>query len=71
MNEEKQAILGEICALKSLLTDTDYQAIKHSEGVISDEDYAPIKAQRAAWRARINELQGELDETEENQEAAE
>lgn len=56
--------------MKSLLTDTDYQAIKHSEGVISDEDYAPIKTQRAAWRTRINELQDEL-ETQESAEAEE
>lgn len=47
----------EIFVLKSKLVETDYQAIKHSEGWISDEDYEPIKAQRQAWRDRINELE--------------
>ena len=54
MDERNQ---DEITALKILLRDTDYKAIKHSEGEISDEEYAPIRAQRAAWRARINELE--------------
>ena len=57
--EEDMRIQGEINALKQLLTNTDYKAIKHSEGLISDEDYAEIKAQREAWRARINELEEE------------
>ena len=52
--DEKQA---EINAMKILLRDTDYKAIKHSEGLISDEEYAEIKAQREAWRQRINELE--------------
>ena len=52
--EEKQA---EINAMKILLKDTDYKAIKHSEGLISDEEYAEVKAQREAWRKRINELE--------------
>ena len=55
--EEDMRMQGEINALKQLLTNTDYKAIKHSEGLISDEDYAEIKAQREAWRARINELE--------------
>ena len=54
---KRQAIIDEVNALKKNLFDTDYQAIKHSEGWISDEDYAPIKAQRQAWRDRINELE--------------
>lgn len=46
-----------ISDLKKALFETDYQAIKYSEGLISDEDYAPIKAQRQAWRDEINELE--------------
>jgi hypothetical protein len=49
-----------IMELKKLLADTDYQAIKHSEGLISEEDYAAIKVQRQAWRDEINELEAEL-----------
>lgn len=48
---------AEIDELKKNLVDTDYKAIKYAEGEISEEDYAPIKAQRQAWRDRINELE--------------
>lgn len=50
----------EIEQCKAQLSATDYQAIKHSEGLISDEDYAPIKAQRQALRDRINALETKL-----------
>lgn len=43
--------------LKKKLEETDYQAIKYAEGLISEEDYKPIKEQRQAWRAEINKLQ--------------
>ena len=60
--KQRQApILEEINQLKNLLSASDYQAIKHSEGWISDEDYAEIKAQRQAWRNRINELEIQLE----------
>ena len=49
-----------ITELKSLLKATDYQAIKYAEGFISETDYAPIKAQRQAWRDEINALEAEL-----------
>ena len=56
------AIHAEIAGLKSALAGTDYMAIKHSEGWISDEEYAETKAQRQVWRDRINELESELPE---------
>lgn len=46
--------------LKAQLTATDYKAIKYAEGLISEEDYTPIKAERQALRDRINELEKEL-----------
>lgn len=51
---------AEIKQLKKYLQGTDYQAIKFSDGAITEEQYAPIRAERAAARARINEL--EFDE---------
>ena len=45
--------------LKTLLASTDYQAIKYAEGLISKEDYAPIKQKRQAWRNEINTLEEE------------
>ena len=56
----KNAVLAEIADLKKSLADTDYQAIKYAEGYYTEEDYAEIKAQRQAWRDRINELETSL-----------
>ena len=50
----------EIAELKMKLRDTDYQAIKFAEGVLSEDEYAPIRTQRQAWRDRINELESEI-----------
>ena len=62
--KEEQAAKWEKIArieeLKKNLANTDYQAIKHSEGLITEEEYAPIKAQRQAWRDEINRLEEEL-----------
>ncbi len=56
---QKELDDNEIAELKQNLANTDYQAIKFAEGVLSLEDYAPVKAQRQTWRARINELEKE------------
>ena len=66
-SETEQANI-DITVLKQQLRDTDYQAIKYAEGFISEEEYAPIKAQRQAWRERINELE-EIVKSAENEEA--
>ena len=47
--------------LKQNLKDTDYKSLQHHEGEITDEEFAPIKAQRKEWRAEINRLQEELN----------
>ncbi|MBR2335813.1 MAG: hypothetical protein IKA62_06290 [Clostridia bacterium] len=47
----------EIAELKAKLAATDYQAIKYAEGVLSEEEYSDMKAQRQLWRDRINELE--------------
>lgn len=48
----------EIAALKKQLADTDYISAKIAEGAATREEYADKLAERAAWRARINELEG-------------
>lgn len=58
--DENQVKRGRIENLKDNLRQTDYQAIKHSEGLITDEEYEPIKVQRQAWRDEINELEKEV-----------
>lgn len=48
----------EIADLKKKLADTDYISAKIAEGAATKEEYADKIAERAAWRARINELEG-------------
>lgn len=53
---------SEIRACKSLLADTDYVDFKIiEEGESARVKYAPVLAKRAAWRVRINELEGLLN----------
>lgn len=49
-----------ISQLKQNLSNTDYLCLKYAEGELTEEEYAPIKAQRKAWRAEINRLEEEL-----------
>ena len=48
---------SEIRACLSLLSDTDYVALKIAEGAATTEEYAEILAKRAEWRVRINEIE--------------
>lgn len=48
---------AEIEACKQRLAETDYVAMKIAEGAATREDYEDIINERAALRARINELQ--------------
>ena len=59
--DDIQAINREISELKKKLSDTDYKAIKYSEGWLTDEEYAEAKAQREEWRKRINKLEASLE----------
>lgn len=66
--------LGEITALKSLLTDSDYSILKTLEGLLScnsatgiiaflkdvTADIKDLATKRAEWRARINELEAQF-----------
>ena len=64
--EEKNHLLNtyqsEVLELKSFLYSTDYQTIREAEGgePMSDE----VRAKRSASRARINELQDLISQTE-------
>ena len=51
------AATQEISELKAKLAATDYIAAKIAEGAATREEYAEELAERAAWRARINELE--------------
>ena len=55
---ERVAAAQEISELKAKLAATDYIAAKIAEGAATREEYAKKLAERATWRARINELEG-------------
>lgn len=57
----RHEIQGEINAYKIALSQTDYKALKHADGVLSDAEYADTKAQRNEWRAKINDLEEEME----------
>lgn len=60
MDTRIDTIMSEIRGYQLLLDDSDYKAIKYSEGLIPEAEYAQTKAQREQWRAKINELEAEL-----------
>lgn len=70
-NMEMEEIQSEISALKQLLMRSDYQALKHADGELSDEDYAEMKEKRQQWRDRINELQAQQQSLEGKKEITE
>ena len=49
-----------IAELKAELSATDYKALKFMEGWLTEEEYAPVKAERQKIRDRINELEAEV-----------
>lgn len=51
-----------ILNLKQQLQETDYKAIKYSEGWLTDEEYAETRAERQRIRDEINQLERELEE---------
>lgn len=63
-DEELRKIAAEarIGELKRLLRESDYKAIKYAEGVLTAEEYAPVKAERQVYRKEINELEKVLTE---------
>lgn len=61
---ENVKIKREIDKLKENLANTDYQAIKYAEGMISEENYQSIKEQRQKWRDEINNYEETLKEVE-------
>lgn len=58
--DEQKSRYAEIKQLKKFLQSTDYKALKYADGCYTEEEYAPIKAERADARAKISAL--EFDE---------
>lgn len=53
----QRAQYARIKELKELLSESDYKALKYADGALSEEEYAPTRAQRSGWRAEINEIE--------------
>lgn len=62
MEEKMMEIQSDINGLKQLLAATDYKALKHADGVISDVEYEPVKEERQAFRDKINSLEEKMAE---------
>lgn len=58
---ERNKTIRLINEYKRKLFETDYKAIKYAEGLISETDYAPIKAERENYRKAINSLEISLN----------
>lgn len=56
-NDEQKAQYKQIAELKRKLRDSDYKASKYADGAYTEEEYAPIRAERASWRAEINRIE--------------
>lgn len=56
-------IQAQINGYKLLLSQTDYKALKHADGAMSEEEYQDTKKQRAEYRAAINDLETLLEAT--------
>ena len=62
---------SEICALTQLLAQSDYLALKHADGALTDDEYAAARAERQSWRDRINKLQAITPDPDPETETAE
>ena len=61
---EIEELEAEIRELKLLLSQTDYKALKHADGVITNEEYEETRQLRITYREEINRLEAELEEIE-------
>ena len=61
METRIENIQSEIRGLKLLLSNTDYKALKHADGALTDEEYEPIRLERQELRDKINALEWELE----------
>lgn len=61
-NNEQRKQYARIKELKDKLSESDYKALKFSDGVMTEEEYAPIRSERQAWRSEINEIEKDFSE---------
>lgn len=68
METRISALESDIKGLKQLLASTDYKALKHADGALTDEEYEPTRLERQELRDKINIFEDEFAELEKNSE---
>lgn len=53
-----------IAGLKQILANSDYKALKHADGALTDEEYEDTKQKRQQLRDDINALELEKEQLE-------
>lgn len=61
MESHQPTIAQRIQMLKAELASTHDKAIEYAEGLLTEEEYAPIKAERQAIRDEINALKTKME----------
>lgn len=56
-DDEQRRQYERIRELKKMLSESDYKALKFSDGVLTEEEYAPVREKRREWRSEINEIE--------------
>ena len=60
--EKKVKLQRQILRIKRKFEDCKYLQEKYVDGALSEEEYAPIRAQRQQWRDEINALETQLSQ---------
>lgn len=60
MERTKEDIQAEINGYKNLLAQSDYKALKHADGVLDEDEWQQVKAEREELRQKINACEAEL-----------
>lgn len=60
METRISALESDIKGLKQLLASTDYKALKHADGALTDEEYEETRLERQKLRNNINALEEEM-----------
>jgi hypothetical protein len=58
---QEELIKAEIAELKAQLAESDYKCLKYVDGALTEAEYAEVKVERQDLRARINELEGDVE----------
>lgn len=61
-NDTQKSQFAKKATLKKALKNTDYRALKYADGCYTEEEYAPYKAEREAWREQIREIEKTFSE---------